>query len=154
MSLLYLTRESEPAIQLLMRLPCALKTKILYIWLNISATTKKSATTEIYWYRVISYFLVWYSFEKKKSKDGKANVKTRQPGMFAFYHLVISHWFCVKKRDQKSVLTIFFAYEKEHKHIWKYYLTRQSKLIADGFKFNTLRDSILTQKRPPSALTN
>jgi hypothetical protein len=36
----------------------------------------------------------------------------------------------------------------------KYYLTRQSKLIADSFKFNTLPDSILTQKRPPCALTN
>ena len=149
MSLLYLTRESQPAIQLLKRLPCALKTKIQYIWLNISATTK------IYWYRVISYFLVWYSFEKKKSKDGKANVKTRQPGMFAFYHLVISHWFCVqKKRPKKCVDNFFCLYEKEHKHIWKYYLTRQSKLIADSFKFNTLPDSILTQKRPPCALTN
>jgi len=34
----------------------------------------------------------------------------------------------------------------------EYDLTRQSKLIANGFKFKTLRDSGLTQKRLPCAL--
>jgi len=124
----------------------------------IPATTKDCSPKKILIRDDFQFFLADIIF-RNKNLDEKANVKTKQPSMFAFYHL---QWLFIgsvleKKRPKKFVDKLVLLIENVRKRIKtneKYYLTRQSNLIANSFKFNTLRDSVLTQKRLPRALTN
>jgi len=99
-----------------MRLPCALKTKMK--WLNISVTTKDCFPKKILIRDLFLSFLADIIFRYKNNidgnadiifrnkkidgwkyglkmkiiwKNGKAKVKTIQPSIFAFYHLLAFH---------------------------------------------------------------